>query len=422
VPLDSGGTRPEFVLDIPAKAIPIMSPYRYKVLYGGRGGTKSHTIARGLLAQSMAKRLRILCTREFQTSIADSVHRILSDQIYLLGLTDYFDIQARTIFNRKTGSQFIFKGLHHHIQEIKSIEGVDRCWVEEAQAVSEESWQVLEPTIFRNPGAEIWISFNPYKDDDPTYVRFVLQNPLNCFRLKLSWADNPWLSKEMNELRLFTLQKDPDAYDWIWEGHTRKISEATIFRNSFVVEPFEEPEVVDRYFYGADWGFSVDPTALIRSFIHEDVLYITHEAYAVGVELDDLPALFAGGVAEKNGVEYPGIPGVKDWPIYGDNARPETISYVRRRGFNIEPADKWKGCVEDGIEHLKGFRKIVIHPRCTNTAQEFRLYSYKTDPKTEQVLPVIVDKWNHSIDAIRYSLNGYIQARGGLGVWERLAS
>jgi phage terminase large subunit len=420
VPLD--GERPQFQVDFLAKALPILQPFRYKVLWGGRAGTKSHTIARGLIAQSCAQKLRILCTREYQNSISDSVHRILCDAIGALKLNDYFDIQQRAIFNRSTGSEFIFKGLHHNIQEIKSIEGIDRCWIEEAQAVSEESWQVLEPTI-RNPGSEIWVSFNPYKDDDPTYIRMIKRTPPGCFRLKLGWQDNPWFSEEMNKLRLYTLKTDPDAYDWIWEGHTRKISEATIFRNSFVIEPFEEPDVgIERFFYGVDWGFSVDPTAMVRCFILDDILFITHEAYSVGVELDDLPALFEGGVAEKNGVQYEGIPGVHEWPIWADNARPETISYVRRRGFNIDAADKWKGCVEDGIEHLKGFRKIVIHPRCVNTAQEFRLYSYKTDPKTEQVLPIIVDKWNHSIDAIRYALNGYIQQRGGLATWAKLAS
>jgi phage terminase large subunit len=116
------------------------------------------------------------------------------------------------------------------------------------------------------------------------------------------------------------------------------------------------------------------------------------------------------------------VPGVRDWPIKADAARPETISYMRRQGFHISAADKWDGCVEDGIAHLKGFRRIVIHERCKQMNDERRLYRYKVDAKTGEVLPVIVDKHNHGWDAIRYSLDGYIQRRGGLGVWSRLAS
>ena len=118
---------------------------------------------------------------------------------------------------------------------------------------------------------------------------------------------------------------------------------------------------------------------------------------------------------------YPGIPGAREWPIKGDNSRPETISFLRRQGFNIDAADKWQGSVEDGITHLRGFEEIIIHERCKHTAAEARLYSYKVDKLTREILPVIVDKHNHCWDAIRYSLDGYIQARGGLGVWQRLA-
>lgn len=414
---------PKFEIDLPEKALGILEPHRYKVLYGGRAGMKSHTMARALLVQTSEQRLRVLCTREFQTSIAESVHRTLADEIANLKFDAYFDIQKNTIIQKKTGSHFIFKGLKHNIQEIKSTEGVDRCWVEEAQSVSEESWQVLEPTI-RNPGSEIWISFNPYQEIDPTYQRFVLNTPTDTWRCKLSWRDNPWLSRESEELREFTLRTDPDAYDWIWEGFCRKQSEAAIFRGRYDIEPFETPETeINRFFFGADWGFSNDPTALVRCWIRDDVLYIDHEAYAVGVEIDDTPALFAGGLAHKTGVLYEGIPGARDWPIFGDPARPETISYMARRGFAIHPADKWPGCVEDGIAHLKGFSRIKIHPRCENTAQEFRLYSYKVDKQNPKIiLPTIEDRWNHAIDALRYALNGYIQRRGALGQWARLAS
>ena len=390
---------------------------------------KSWSMARALTIQAHHTKQLILCTREFQNSIADSVHRVIRRQITLLGINQWFEVEKASIRSRVTGSEFIFKGLQKNIQEIRSLEGVTRTWVEEAQSTSEDSWIYLEPTVLREPGAELWASFNPVDSTDPTYQRFIVKppGPDRATILKVGWQDNFWFPPELEELRRHALRTDPERYDWVWEGFCRKVSEAAVFRNRFTVEGFEEPEVVDRYYYGADWGFANDPSVLIRSYIHNDTLFITHEAYAVGVEIDDLPALFAGGRAIKTGIEYPGVPGAKDWPIKADSSRPETISYIARRGFAISAAEKWPGSVEDGIQHLKGFKQIVIHERCVNTAQEFRLYSYKVDPRTLNpetglpvVLPKLEDRNNHSIDAARYALDGYIQKRGGVGIWAKL--
>ena len=207
------------------------------------------------------------------------------------------------------------------------------------------------------------------------------------------------------------LEVDPDAYEWVWEGNTRQISDAIIFNKRVSVESFETPQGV-RLFYGADFGFADDPSTLIRFWVDEatNTLYIDYEAYGHHVELDEMPAF------------YRSVPSVGDWPVKADCARPETISYLARNGFNISGAAKWDGSVEDGITHLKGFRRIVVHERCKHTAQEFRLYSYKVDKVTQDILPVIVDKHNHCIDAIRYGLDGYIQGRGVHGVWAKLGS
>ncbi len=400
---------------------------RYKVYYGGRGGAKSTSFAMALIVKALEAKRLILCTRMYQSSIADSVHRLLVKCIWQMGLKDYFAIDKTTIRCRTTGSQFIFKGLAHSIAEIRSMEDVDICWVEEAHAVVYDSWEMLIPTI-RKMGSEIWVSFNPDQEDDDTYRRFVLNQAEDSPSRRddvllefVNWYDNPWLSNELEKERRFMLRHDPDAYDWIWEGHTRRISDAMIFKGRYVVEAFEDPEEMDRIYLGADWGFARDPSVLLRTYIVGEDLYISHEAYAVGVEIDDLPALFAGGTALKSGVEYPGVPGARMWPIKADSARPETISYMRRQGFNIDAAEKWKGSVEDGIEHLKGFRMIHIHSRCIHMAQEARLYSYKVDKRSNAVLPVVADKHNHCWDAARYSLDGYIQARGNLGVWAKLA-
>lgn len=384
---------------------------RYKVFYGGRGSAKSWSFARALVKFGDRWTLRILCVREYQNSIADSVHRLLSDQITLLGLSDRYIITQKSIKHRYTGTEFIFKGLRHNANEIKSLEGVDICWVEEAQRVSKESWKYLIPTI-RKIGSEIWISFNPEEEDDPTYQQFVLNPPPDAIVVKVNYTENPFFKQtELYKEMMYCKEVDYEAYLHIWEGYPRKLSDAVIFGKRIIVESFEMPTLgVERLYHGVDWGFANDPTALVRSWIQENELFIDEERFGYGVELDELPQLFRS------------LPSAEQWPLKADNSRPETISHLRRHGFNITAAEKWPGSVEDGIAHLKGFKKIHIHERCKHMRDEARLYSYKVDKQTQEVLPVIVDKHNHGWDAVRYSLDGYIQRGGDLGIWAKLAS
>jgi len=370
-------------------------PSRYKIYFGGRGGAKSWSIARALVNAAYESPLRILCTREFQSSITDSVHRLISDQIHDMGLKDWFNI-THTSITSTAGAQFIFKGLRHSIQEIKSTEGVDIVWVEEAQVISEGSWEVLIPTI-RKENSEVWISFNPNEETDPTYQRFILNTPPDSICKKVGWEDNPYFPDVLDKERKYMLSIDKEAYDHVWGGDCRKIGEAVIFRNRIEIDTFNKPTEDIQLYYGADWGFSQDPTVLIRAWVKDECLFIDHEAYGMGVELDDLPKLFDQ------------IPGARDWNIKADNSRPETISHLRNKGFKISSASKWAGCVEDGIAVMKGFKKIIIHERCQHTAKEFRLYSYKTDRLTEEVLPIIIDKHNHCIDSIRYGIGSLIR-------------
>jgi phage terminase large subunit len=369
---------------------PLFRPARYKVYYGGRGGGKSWTVARALIIKGLQSKIRVLCAREFQTSIADSVHKLLSEQIEALGLSPYYEVQKTRIIGLN-GTEFIFKGLRHNVQEIKSTEGVDYCWIEEASSVSEESWAVLVPTI-RQAGSEIWMTFNPQDDDDPTYKKFVLNPPPNSVVRKVSWRDNPHFPQVLRDEMEYLQRVDPDAYAHVWEGETRTISDAVILRGKTEVRAFETPDSVDRFYIGADWGFSQDPTAMVRCFVLGNVLYVDHEAYAIGCDIDKTPALFDR------------VPESRKWPIYADSARPETISYMRRAGFNISAAEKWGGSVEDGIAFLRSFERIVIHERCKHVAEEARLYKYRVDQRTGEVLPVVVDANNHCIDALRYSL------------------
>ncbi len=380
----------------------LFQPARYKVFYGGRGAGKSWVFAQALVLMALQKTMRVLCARELQVSISDSVHKLLSDTIERMGVASRFEITRQTI-RSVNGTEFIFKGLRHNATEIKSLEGVDVCWVEEGQSVSKESWDLLIPTI-RKQSSEIWISFNPGRPDDETYKRFVLEPPDDAVVVKVGYQDNPWFPDTLRKEMEYCRRVSPDDFRHIWEGEPSVLTEAQVFKGRYIIEPFETPDDA-RFFHGADWGFSVDPTALVRCFVQGNRLYIDQEAYGVGVELDETPQLFDS------------IPTARSWPIKADSARPETISFMKRKGFNISPAKKWPGSVEDGLAVLKSFEKIVIHPRCKHTAEEFSLYSYKVDKNNGDVLPVLVDAWNHCLDAVRYGLSGYIKGRGnGLNI------
>jgi len=400
--------------DLPEKFQALFWPgYRYRVFWGGRGGAKSISFARALLARAFTEKLLILCAREFQNSIQDSVLRTLATQIYELGLSAWFDIQRTTVICKTTGSEFIFKGLHNNITEIKSMSGVNICWVEEGSSMSEESFLILDPTLRNN--SELWISFNPSEATDPVYQRFVTTKPPNAIVVRVGYADNPWFPKELETLRLY-MRDEPD-YGWIWEGECRENAEAAIFHGKVMVRTFDEAPEKTRFYHGLDFGFANDPTVLVRCWIRPSIdgygedLMIDREAYGHGVELDEM-ADWLDMCCEtvRSG-----------WGIKADSARPETISYLARQGFSITAAEKWPGSVEDGITHLRAFRHIVIHERlCPQTAREYRTYRYRLDKKDGTILPLIEEKNDHAPDATRYALDGMIQKRGGLGVWQRL--
>jgi phage terminase large subunit len=205
----------------------LFEPARYKIAYGGRGGAKSWGAARALLIQGVEKPLRVLCAREFQNSISDSVHKLLSDQVSALGLDAFYEVQNAVIKGRN-GTEFAFAGLRHNVARIKSFEGVDRVWVEEAQAVSKSSWETLIPTI-RKEGSEIWITFNPELDTDETYRRFVLNPPSNAVVRKVNWSDNPWFGPPLSDEKDSLKERDPDAYLTVWEGHCRQTLDGAIY-------------------------------------------------------------------------------------------------------------------------------------------------------------------------------------------------
>ena len=361
---------------------------RRNYIYGGRGSGKSHDVAEYCLFRAYQSKIKVLCTRELQNSIADSVYSLLKNKITDMKLDFFFTVYKDRIVGNN-GSEFIFKGIHNNVSEIKSMENISIAWLEESQSLSRESIDVIVPTI-RAPGSILIFTFNPYKDNDPIYME--MKNATeDDLVIKANYSDNPWFPEELRMEMERDKKNDYQKYLWVWEGECLGLSDAQIFRGKYVVENFETPKNADFHF-GADWGFANDPTTLVRSFIVGNDLYIDMCAGKVGCDLEDTPSLF-------NEVQGSSI-----YPIYADSARPETISFMRSKHYNVIAAEKWNGSVEDGIQYLRSFSCIHIHERCKAVAEEFDLYQYKVDRQTGEVLRVPVDKFNHYIDAIRYSL------------------
>lgn len=220
----------ERTADFPAKLRPLFQPKRYKVLHGGRGGAKSWGVARALLIQGANRPLRILCAREVQKSMKDSVHRLLTDQIKALGLESFYEV-LETEIRGANGTLFIFTGLATHtVDSIKSYEGVDIVWVEEAHGVSKQSWDTLVPTI-RKDGSEIWMTMNPDMDTDETWMRFVVTADPDTVVIEINWRDNPWFPEVLEQERQKALARDPEDYQHIWEGKPRRVAAGAIYRH-----------------------------------------------------------------------------------------------------------------------------------------------------------------------------------------------
>jgi len=390
-------------IKIPKAFKPLFSPMRYKVAYGGRGGAKSASFSRALLIKATQKPLRILCGREIQHTIADSVKKLLDDIVKQNNLEGFYK-STNTEITGANGSSFIFAGLKHNPLKIKSMEGIDIAWVEEADALSQESLDILIPTI-RRENSEIWFSYNPRNKNDPVHKMFVKEGRPNAWVRKINYDENPWFPDVLRQEMEYDKTHDLDKYQHIWLGETLKISEALVFKNKWRIEEFELPRGTT-FYYGADWGFSQDPTTLVRLSIDEAarVIYVDYEAYGVGVEIYDIPKLFDL------------VPGCRKWTIKADNARPDTISYLKKKhNFKIKGAKKGAGSVEDGIEFLKSFT-IIVHPRCKNTIYELGSYKYKIDAKSGDILPILEDKNNHIIDPMRYAIRHmYSQKEAKLG-------
>jgi phage terminase large subunit len=386
----------DITLNVPLKLQPFLRPKRLKGAFGGRGGGKSRNVGDILLIKAIEnpkKPLRIVCAREFQNSITDSVKALLDDSIKRMGLEGYYK-STLTEITAYNGSVFKFVGLRRNSDNIKSLEGADYCWVEEANVISSDSLEILLPTI-RKEGSEIWFTYNRKEEEEPVHELLKTRDGIDAILIEINYDDNPHFPDTLRAEMEFDRNHDQGKFEHVWLGKPKVYSKAQVFHGKYRIEIFDTPSDALLRF-GSDFGFSDDPATLIRYWLDDNKakgvrrMYIDYEAYEHGVELDELPAF------------YKTIPESDKWPIIADSSRPDTISYIRRHGFpKIRGAKKGANSIEDGVEWIKSF-EIIIHPRCKHVADEFRLYSYKTN-KMGDVLPVIEDKNNHCIDPIRYA-------------------
>lgn len=379
-------------IETPHWAVPLLAPSRYKGGKGGRASGKSHFFAERLVEHHICDpHLSSVCIREVQRSLKFSAKRLIEAKIRAMGVSHLFDITVAEIRRIGGSGVIIFEGMQDHTADsIKSLENFGIAWVEEAQNLSARSMELLLPTI-RAENSEIWFTWNPHNDTDPVDDLLVANKPDNAIVIHVDFTDNPFCPQVVIDEAAAHLKRNPDSYHHVWMGDYVKLTESQVFKN-WSVDEFEAPEEAT-FYYGADWGFSVDPTVLLRCYADHDrrKLYFDYEAYSIAVEIDDTPELFDE------------VPDSRKWQITADNARPETISYMRRQGFKIKGAKKGKGSVEDGVEFLKSYT-IVVHPRCKHLIDELKFYRYKVDKMTGDVLPILVDAHNHCIDSARYAL------------------
>ena len=391
-------------IELPPKVIPILSPplgsARYRALYGGRGSGKSYSVALMAAVWGYAQPLRILCTREFQASIKESFHAELKAAIAAHPwLEAHYDVGVDYL-RGVNGTEFIFRGLRHNSQAIKSLAKVDLTIVEEAETVPEASWLDLEATVFRQPNSELVAIWNPRDDGSPVDKRFRKKPPEDALIAEVNWNHNPFFPAGLDALRRREQERlDPATYAHVWDGCYLENSDAQVFHGKIAVEEFTPGKDWDGPYLGGDFGFSQDPTAAVEVWINGYDIYVHREAVRVGLELDDTSEF----VTAK-------IPGFDKEVSRWDSARPESISHLKRHGMpRAQSVKKWSGSVEDGIQFLRSFRRIVIHPRCDNMRKEARMYSYKVDRLTGDVTSKVVDDHNHCWDAVRYAVQPMIK-------------
>lgn len=405
----------EVEIELPPKLVEVFTgAARYRGAWGGRGSGKTRSFAlmtavRAYMYAQAGVSGQILCGREYMNSLEDSSMEEIKQAIASVPwLEAYFEVGEKYIRTKNRRVWFTFTGLRYNLDSLKSKARILLAWIDEAESVSEMAYLKLNPTV-REHGSEIWITWNREKDGSPTDLRFIKHVPDNAKIVEVNYSDNPWFPDVLEQERLADRERmDDQTYAWVWDGAYRENSEAQILGGKYVVREFAPEDGWEGPYYGIDWGFSQDPTAGVKCWVNDSRLYIEYEAGKVGLGNDHI----AKYLIER-------LPGIELHTSRADSARPETINHVKSKGDKdtrenlprIEACKKWPGSVEDGISHLRSYKEIVIHPRCLNVLGEARMYSYKVDRSSGDVLPDIVDKHNHYMDAIRYALGPLIKRR-----------
>ena len=386
-------------LDIPTAewAVPHLGPSRYKGLSGGRSSGKSHFCAELAVEEMVSDpELRFVCIREVQRSLKFSAKALVERKIQEMGVGHLFQVLTTEIRRRGGTGVMIFEGMQDHTADsLKSLEGFGRAWVEEAQRLSQRSLGLLLPTI-RARGSEVWFSWNPDQPDDPVDA-FFKSAPEGATHTHCTYLDNPFCPDESKNEAARMQRVDPDGYAHIWLGEYNVKSNAQVLSGKWRVDEFEPHVSWNGPYFGADWGFSQDPTVLTKCWIADSRLYVEYETGGIQWDSDRIAA------------EFLTVPGAKGHMIRADSARPETINELRKRDLDVRAAEKWSGSVEDGVQYLRSFEEIIIHERCTRTIEEARLWSYKTDRLTGDPLAKLQDGNDHTWDSIRYALSPLIR-------------
>lgn len=402
-------------IQIVPKLIPMFTvPYgsvAFRVAHGGRGSGKTLTFAKMACITALqlaveGKTGKVLCAREFMNSLEDSslaeIKSAIASEPDLLA--PWFDVGEKYVRIRHPAIpgriDFIFAGLRHNLDSIKSKARVLLTWVDEAENVGETAWNKLINTVNRF-GGEVWLTYNPESPDSATHRRFRQHENPRILIEQVNWSDNPWFPEDSNAERLDDLKYRPDTYHHTWEGEFLTLTEAQVFAGKFRSEEIEPPEGSTPYF-GLDFGFSTDPAAGVRIYKIGRVLLWRREFYKRGVLIHQLGKEFAAAVGDD----------VVKHVVRADSSRPDDIAYLNQSVSvsggalslpRVKPSVKGKGSVEAGIEFIKSHENI-IHPDCPNTLKEFKMYSYKVDKSSGDVLPVLASGYDHAIDAGRYAL------------------
>lgn len=388
------------VPSFPEKLEPLFKSAPYKVIRGGRGGGKSWGVARALLILGLQRPLRVLCTRETQKSIRDSVHKLLVDQIARLGLAAHYRIQQVQITG-VNGTEFVFAGLSDQTAaSIKSFEGADIVWVEEAQVVTDTSWTILIPTI-RKEGSEVWLTFNPELDSDPTWMRFIEHPPPSTIAIEINWRDNPWFTSSMNEKRIHDqMTLKPYEYEWIWEGKCKPAISGAIYADE-MAQMFTEKRVtdvpVDRFqpvYAVFDLGWN-DKTAVIVCQRHLSSLRVLDYREDSHRTLD----YYSGWLRER---DY----SVAELFLPHDGAHDHLTGISAQR--TLEQL-KWmvtvlpNQAVEDGIRALRmAFKGLYIDRSCERLVECMKRYRRVIPATTGEPSKPMHDEYSHGCDAARY--------------------